>query len=78
MISRTVKVTAAAVTQGSLSVTISATNEISQPGAPVIGGAAGETAGVTNAEIQVSEEARPMFLLSLALILERLLTRLIR
>ena len=62
VISRTVKVTAAAVTQGSLSVTISATNEISQPGAPVIGGAAGETAGVTNAEIQVSEEARPMFL----------------
>jgi len=62
VISRTVKVTAAAVTQGSLSVTISATNEISQPGAPVIGGAAGETAGFTNAEIQVSEEARPMFL----------------
>ena len=28
----------------------------------MIGGAAGETAGVTNAEIQVAEEARPMFL----------------
>ena len=62
VISRTVKVTAAAVTQGSLSVSISATNEISQPGAPLIGGAAGATAGVTNTQIQVSEEARPMFL----------------
>jgi flagellar P-ring protein precursor FlgI len=62
VISRTVKVTAAAVTQGSLSVTISATNEISQPGAPFLGDAAGQTAGVMNTEIQVSEEARPMFL----------------
>jgi flagellar P-ring protein precursor FlgI len=43
-------------------VTISATNEISQPGAPFLGDAAGQTAGVMNTEIQVSEEARPMFL----------------
>jgi flagellar P-ring protein precursor FlgI len=58
-----VKVTAAAVTQGSLSVTISATNEVSQPDAGVFGGAAaGETVGVQNAEITVEEEVRPMFL----------------
>lgn len=63
VISRTVKVTAAAVTQGSLSVTISATNEVSQPDAGVFGGAAaGETVGVQNAEITVEEEVRPMFL----------------
>ena len=39
VISRTVKVTAAAVTQGSLSVSISATNEVVQPEAGLFGGA---------------------------------------
>jgi flagellar P-ring protein precursor FlgI len=62
VISRTVKVTAAAVTQGSLSVTISATNEVSQPNAAGFGDAAGEAVVVENAEIAVEEEINPMFL----------------
>ena len=65
VISRGVRVTAAAVTQGSLSVTISATNEVVQPNTQVAAGQAGvggAPAGVANAEIQVSEELRPMFL----------------
>ena len=60
-ISRTVKVTAAAVTQGSLSVSISATNEVVQPEAGLFGGA-GEAVEVQNADIEVVEEANPMFL----------------
>ena len=65
VISRGVRVTAAAVTQGSLSVTISATNEIAQPNTQVAvgeAGVAGAPAGVANAEIEVAEEIRPMFL----------------
>jgi flagellar P-ring protein precursor FlgI len=65
VISRGVRVTAAAVTQGSLSVTISATNEVVQPNTQVAAGQAGvggAAAGVANAEIEVSEEIRPMFL----------------
>ena len=61
VISRTVKVTAAAVTQGSLSVSISATNEVVQPEAGLFGGA-GEAVEVQNADIEVVEEANPMFL----------------
>jgi flagellar P-ring protein precursor FlgI len=64
-ISRGVRVTAAAVTQGSLSVTISATNEVVQPNTQVAAGPAGvggAAAGVANAEIEVAEEIRPMFL----------------
>lgn len=61
VISRTVKVTAAAVTQGSLSVSISATNEVVQPEAGLFGGA-GEAVAVQNADIEVVEEANPMFL----------------
>ena len=61
VISRTVKVTAAAVTQGSLSVSISATNEVVQPEAGLFGGAA-EAVEVQNADIEVVEEANPMFL----------------
>jgi flagellar P-ring protein precursor FlgI len=61
VISRTVKVTAAAVTQGSLSVSISATNEVVQPEAGLFG-AAGEAVEVQNAEIEVAEEVNPMFL----------------
>ena len=65
VISRGVRVTAAAVTQGSLSVTISATNEVVQPNTQVAAGQAGvggAAAGVANAEIEVGEEIRPMFL----------------
>jgi flagellar P-ring protein precursor FlgI len=61
VISRTVRVTAAAVTHGQLTVKVSATNEISQPNAGVLGGGEGETAPVANAEITIEEEARPMF-----------------
>ena len=65
VISRGVRVTAAAVTQGSLSVTISATNEVVQPNTQVAAGQAGvggAPTGVANAEIEVAEEIRPMFL----------------
>ena len=60
---RGVRVTAAAVTQGSLSVR-SATNEVVQPNTQVAAGQAGggAAAGVANAEIEVGEEIRPMFL----------------
>ena len=65
VISRGVRVTAAAVTQGALSVTISATNEVVQPPTQVAvgeAGVAGAAAPVANAEIAVEEEIRPMFL----------------
>jgi flagellar P-ring protein precursor FlgI len=58
VISRNVKVTAAAVTHGTISVRVSATNEVSQPN-PLSGG---QTVGVTNADVQVSEEKKPMVL----------------
>lgn len=58
VISRNVRVTAAAVTHGAITVAISATNEISQPGAF----SQGQTAAVQNAEIRVSEPNKPMFL----------------
>lgn len=58
VISRNVRVTAAAVTHGTISVAISATNEISQPGAF----SQGQTAAVQNAEVNVSEPNKPMFL----------------
>ena len=62
VISRTVRVTAAAVTHGQLTVKVSATNEVSQPDPLIVGqGPAGETVPFANAEISVSEEARPMF-----------------
>ena len=61
VINRTVRVTAAAVTHGQLSVTVSATNEVSQPPAGLLGGGEGETVPIQNAEITVAEEARPMF-----------------
>ena len=62
VISRTVRVTAAAVTHGQLSVTVSATNEVSQPPAGILGGGQGQTVPFQNAEITISEEARPMFI----------------
>lgn len=58
VISRNVRVTAAAVTHGTISVSIAATNEVSQPGAF----SQGQTAAVQNAEVTVSEPNKPMFL----------------
>ena len=58
VINRNVRVTAAAVTHGTISVSISATNEVSQPG-PF---AEGETVGVQNADIEITEGNNPMFL----------------
>ena len=58
VISRNVRVTAAAVTHGTISVSIAATNEISQPGAF----SQGQTAAVQNADVTVSEPNKPMFL----------------
>ncbi len=58
VISRNVRVTAAAVTHGSISVSVAATNEVSQPG-PL---SAGTTQAVQNADIKVSEPNKPMFL----------------
>jgi flagellar P-ring protein precursor FlgI len=58
VISRNVKVTAAAVSHGTISVAIAATNEVSQPNAF----AGGQTADVQNANIAVNEPNKPMFL----------------
>jgi flagellar P-ring protein precursor FlgI len=58
VISRNVRVTAAAVAHGTISVAISATNEVSQPN-PL---AQGQTAPVENAQIAVTEAKNPMFL----------------
>jgi flagellar P-ring protein precursor FlgI len=58
VISRNVKVTAAAVSHGTISVMIAATNEVSQP-APL---AEGDTAAVQNADVAVQEDKNPMFL----------------
>ena len=58
VINRNVRVTAVAVTHGSISVRISATNEVSQPN-PF---SEGQTVGVQNAEVAISEEANSMFL----------------
>jgi flagellar P-ring protein precursor FlgI len=58
VISRNVRVTAAAVSHGTISVAITATNDVSQPGAF----AQGQTTAVQNADIQVAEPNKPMFL----------------
>ncbi|MEZ7859944.1 MAG: flagellar basal body P-ring protein FlgI, partial [Porticoccaceae bacterium] len=58
VINRYVKVTAVAVTHGTISVNISATNEVSQP-APF---GAGEAIEVQNADITVVEPNNNMFL----------------
>ena len=58
VISRNVRVTAAAVNHGSISVRISALNQVSQPNA--FGG--GDTAVIQNADIEVDEPTVPMFL----------------
>ena len=58
VISRNVRVTAAAVSHGTISVAITATNDVSQPGAF----SQGQTTAVQNADIKVSEPNKPMFL----------------
>jgi flagellar P-ring protein precursor FlgI len=58
VISRNVKVTAAAVSHGTISVMVAATNEVSQP-APL---SDGQTAPVENADVAVEEPKKPMFL----------------
>jgi flagellar P-ring protein precursor FlgI len=58
VISRNVRITAAAVTHGTISVSIAATNEVSQPNAL----SQGQTTPVQNADISVSEPNKPMFL----------------
>ena len=58
VISRNVRVTAAAVAHGTISVAIAATNEVSQPN-PLT---QGQTTPVQNAEIAVNEPKNPMFL----------------
>ncbi len=69
VISRNVRVTAAAVTHGSITVRIATTNEVSQPnpfsgnaGAGGAGPAGAKTAAVSNADISVSEDKKPMFM----------------
>ncbi|MFZ9298808.1 MAG: flagellar basal body P-ring protein FlgI [Hylemonella sp.] len=59
VISRNVRVSAAAVTHGTITVSISSTNEVSQPG-PLA--QQGQTAAVQNATIEVKEPNKPMFL----------------
>ena len=58
VISRNVRVTAAAVTHGTISVTVSATNEVSQPNAF----SQGQTKEVQNVDIKINEPNKPMFL----------------
>ena len=58
VISRNVKVTPAAVSHGTISVAIAATNEVSQPGAF----SNGTTQAVQNANIAVTEPNKPAFL----------------
>ena len=58
VISRNVRVTAAAVAHGTISVAIAATNEVSQPN-PL---SQGQTTPVQNANIEVTEAKNPMFL----------------
>ncbi len=58
VINGNVKVTPAAISQGSITVAISATNEVSQPN-PLT---QGQTTRVQNADIAVTEGKNPMFL----------------
>lgn len=60
VITRNVRVTASAVSHGGITVKVSATNEVSQPSPFAPAGAA--TAAVTNADIAVSEDRKPMVL----------------
>lgn len=58
VISRNVRVSASAVSHGTISVAIAATNEVSQPNAF----GQGQTTAVQNASIAVTEPNKPMFL----------------
>lgn len=58
VISRNVRVSAAAVTHGTITVSITADNTVSQPNAL----AAGQTTPVQNAAVNVNEGGKPMFL----------------
>jgi flagellar P-ring protein precursor FlgI len=58
VINRAVRVTAAAVSHGTISVAITATNEVSQP-APL---SQGQTRDLQNADVAVNEPQKPMFL----------------
>ena len=58
VISRNVRVSASAVSHGTISVRVSATNEVSQPN-PL---SQGQTAAVQNADISISDPRAPMFL----------------
>ena len=58
VISRNVRVDAAAVTHGTISVSVTATNEVSQP-LPLAGG---QTTPVQNAAVNITEAKNPMFL----------------
>ena len=59
VISRNVRVSAAAVSHGTISVSVAMTNEVSQPGMLSSGGT---TQAVQNADVKVSEPNKPMFL----------------
>ena len=59
VISRNVRVLAAAVSHGTISVSVATTNEVSQPGMLSSGGT---TQAVQNADVKVSEPNKPMFL----------------
>ena len=61
VINRSVRVSAAAVPHGTISVRIDALNEVSQPGQPGAINAPGETVGVQNAQIGVEEPLNNMF-----------------
>jgi len=58
VISRNVRVSAAAVSHGTISVSVAMTNEVSQPGML----SNGTTQAVQNADVKVSEPNKPMFL----------------
>ena len=58
VISRNVRVTAAAVSHGTISVAVAVTNEVSQPNAF----SGGTTTPVQNADVGVSEPNKPMFM----------------
>ncbi len=58
VMSRNVRVSAAAVSHGTISVSVAATNEVSQPNIL----ARGETRDVQNANVTVTEPNKPMFL----------------
>ncbi len=59
VISRNVRVLAAAVSHGTISVSVAMTNEVSQPGMLSSGGT---TKDVQNADVKVTEPNKPMFL----------------